>query len=199
MVGVGLGSAVEGGTTVLALLLLVLAGVVGVALLWGVRTATVRWRPAVLAVLAWTALVAVLPLSSYLSDRSREQRRASDLRDAVSAAAGVPWQPTFSHHQDVPCYRDGRVLQDGSEGWAALGVGDAGSPDVLDRFEAGLAREGFLTSRGQVPDDYGHPTEYVLGSRGRASALVDQANHELGTGEFGLRAEDGCGRLQAPR
>lgn len=195
----GLGGAVEGGATVVALLLLAVAVVVGLALLWGVRAGTGRWRPAVLALLAWTAVVAVLPLAAYTSDRSREQRRASALREAVLAAAGVPSRPAYGDHQDAPCYRDGRVVSDGSTGWDAVGVGDAGSPDVLARFDAGLTREGFQTSRGQSTDDYGRTTQYVLGTRGRASALVEQSHYQLGSGTFVLRVEDGCSQVVAPR
>ena len=140
----------------------------------------------------------MLPLASYTSASSREQRRASALREAVSAAAGVPSRP-FGGPQDAPCYRDGRYGADGSSGWDVVGIGDSGPADVLARFEAGLAREGFQTTRGQAQDEDDRTTRHVLGTRGRASALVEQSAQALRTGGFVLHVEDGCSQVQAPR
>lgn len=188
----GLGETAEGGATVIALLLLLLAVVVGIGLLLVVRRTTGRWRPALLALLAWTLVIAAFPVSGYLSADSRDQRRARALRESVSVAAGIVSRPYGgSEYQHTDCRPSNDDPGARERGWDSVGTGELASADVLAVFAASLEHQGFVVSRGHV-DDHGYGTDFVEGVRGRSSVAVTQAKYQQGTGQFVIRAEDGC-------
>lgn len=183
----GLGGTAQGATTVLALLLGVLALLVAVGLLLGVRKLSGRWLMGIVAALVWVAVVASVPVSDHYSALNREGRRASALRTEIARDTGAQVLSSFRRVDSCPGSGTGRTQE-------AVGSVRFGGADFRQGAERALRARGFTTSSGTV-DDYGGPHRWVLGVRGRTSVSLRSSYQDV----VDLEVEDGCSQLRPPR
>ncbi len=188
----GLGGAAEGGTTVLAMMILGALGLVVVVLALLLRWTTGRWSASAILVVGVLTVAAVLITANHLSPDARERRRAENLRRDVGAALAfdIGAGSLAEGVRQKACSSD-------EHGWVAsgyarpLGEGGAIPVEALDqlaeRVEVGLAGMGFTVTRGTTVDR--RPTTWwVAGSRGRESVAVEVKDY----GSVWVRAESGC-------
>ncbi len=190
----GLGGAAQGATTVLALVLLVGAVLVGLLLAGLTRWLSGRWLPAVVVLVVWAAVVAIVPVRDYFSDRLREQRHLRALTSSLVTAAGFPDGSSDPVFQSYPCPRENRIGNDAPLPEDQDALLTVAAPDPLGRLRTSLTAQGYAVSGGYASLPAG--TAWLLGTRGRTGVLATQASYQTSPWRD---APPGRGRLPPAR
>lgn len=189
----GLGGAAEGGTTVMAMIVLGVLGLVVLGLAVVLRWRTGRWKASAMLVTGAVLLVGSIAAAGYFSGDSRERRQAAELRGDVGAALTLD----IGADDLAEGFRREECGEDGEHGWVAYGYANVlelappAPTETLEgraaQVESELEALGFATDSGEVQDGR-RIRRWVSASRGDESVIVDITDY----GSVFVEAESGC-------
>lgn len=173
----GLGESAQGATAFMAMVVYGTLAIALVILALVLRRVTHRWRSSLALVSVVAGVVLVIVMANYLSPEARELRKATEFSRQVGVALDLDTGTGDGAERSE--WRD--CLRANRRGWIVSTAANPLSytssvPDedlnaLVEKMQAGLARMGMSTGRGQRTD-YAMVQRWISGRRGSASVFV---------------------------